>query len=189
MSVTDDTVGKRIKDLRKHFRLTQKKFADVIGISQGNLSEMEKDKFYPSVETVISIIKYFHVSADWLLLGSGPGPDPLYTTETIDKALKRAEELLKELPDIWKYYCSLPPSRKYDIAEKHLLMQYLNTPEEIKIIETISDPDLKRMINVLKEIMGSDNPNLRGWAIVQFENAFRKHCEEYDNKEEDIEDS
>ena len=180
MASSYKTIGKRINFLRKHLRLTQQKFADSIEISQGTLSEIEKDKYYPSVETVLSIVKYAHVSADWLLLGSGPGPDDLYTTETIDKTLKRVEELLSEAPEFLEYYRSLPPSRKWDIAEVHLLSQYLKKPEEMQKVAAISDPDLKRMIDILKELMESDNSNLRGWAIVQFENAFKEYCAAYD---------
>lgn len=180
MASSYKTIGKRINFLRKHLRLTQQKFADSIEISQGTLSEIEKDKYYPSVETVLSIVKYAHVSADWLLLGSGPGPDELYTAEAIDKALKRVEELLKESPDFWDYYCSLPPSRKYDIAETHMLSQYLKKPEEMKKVAAISDPDLKRMIDILKDLMEGENQNLRGWAIIQFENAFKEYCAAYD---------
>ena len=59
---------------------------------------------------------------------------------------------------------------------------------ETKKIEAISDPDLKRMINVLIYIMSNKQKHVRSWAIYQFENAFREHCEEYDNMEEDEED-
>lgn len=64
-----DTIGKRLKFLRTTLNLTQKKFAVSIGISQGNLSEMEKDKFSPSYDTLILIIKQYKVSADWILTG------------------------------------------------------------------------------------------------------------------------
>ena len=59
---------------------------------------------------------------------------------------------------------------------------------ETKKIEAISDPDLKRMINVLIYIMSSREKHLRSWAIYQFKNAFREHCAEYDNMEETDDD-
>ena len=49
-------------------------------------------------------------------------------------------------------------------------------------VEAIFDPDLKRMVDVLKELMESDNQNLRGWAIIQFENAFKQQCAAQDEK-------
>lgn len=64
-----DTIGKRLKLLRKNFNLTQKEFATSVGISQGNLSEMEKDKFSPSYDTLILITKQYKISVDWILTG------------------------------------------------------------------------------------------------------------------------
>lgn len=49
--------------------------------------------------------------------------------------------------------------------------------------ETISDPDLKRMIDILKELMESSDQNLRGWTIIQFENTFKQYCTAYDKKD------
>ncbi len=64
-----DSIGKRLKLLRKTHNLTQKEFATSIKISQGNLSEMEKDKISPSYDTLILITKKYEVSADWILTG------------------------------------------------------------------------------------------------------------------------
>jgi len=54
--------------------------------------------------------------------------------------------------------------------------------KDIQKIETIFDPDLKRMVDVLKCLMENDNQNLRGWAIIQFEEAFKQHCAAHDKK-------
>lgn len=51
-------------------------------------------------------------------------------------------------------------------------------------IEAVFDPDLKRMIDVLKSIMSSDNPHMRSWAIIQFEKAFADHCAALDEKKQ-----
>ena len=57
-----------------------------------------------------------------------------------------------------------------------------NSPQTQKI-EAVFDPDLKRMIDILKTIMESDNPHLRSWAIIQFENAFKEHCATVEKKQ------
>ena len=49
-------------------------------------------------------------------------------------------------------------------------------------VEAIFDPDLKRMIDILKELMESDKPHQRSWTILQFENAFKEHCAAHDEK-------
>lgn len=66
------TLGQRLKYLRKKERISQREFAKHAGISQGNLSDMENDKYLPSITTVISIIEYYGFAADWILFGIGP---------------------------------------------------------------------------------------------------------------------
>lgn len=66
------TLGQRLKYLRKKERISQREFAEHAGISQGNLSDMENDKYLPSITTVISIIEYYGFAADWILFGIGP---------------------------------------------------------------------------------------------------------------------
>lgn len=49
------TLGEKIKSIRKLNKLNQTDFSSTIGISQGTLSELEKDKYKPSLETVIAL--------------------------------------------------------------------------------------------------------------------------------------
>ncbi|SEO90486.1 Helix-turn-helix domain-containing protein [Amphibacillus marinus] len=64
-----DTIGDRFKDLRKRNNLKQIDFCMEVGISQGTLSDIEKGKNKPSIDTVISTSNKFHISTDWLLKG------------------------------------------------------------------------------------------------------------------------
>ncbi|MEN6412320.1 MAG: helix-turn-helix transcriptional regulator [Veillonellales bacterium] len=57
--------------------------------------------------------------------------------------------------------------------------------QEMQKVETIFDPDLKRMFGILKELMESGDQNLRGWAIIQFEEAFKKQCAAAEEKKQD----
>jgi transcriptional regulator with XRE-family HTH domain len=63
------SIGERIKHVRKSHQLNQVAFAQMIGISQGTLSELEKNKFNPSVDTMIQLHKQFIVDLNWLILG------------------------------------------------------------------------------------------------------------------------
>lgn len=45
-----------------------------------------------------------------------------------------------------------------------------------KKAEAEIDPDLKEMIDLLQELMHSDDADLRGWAKIQFKNAFKDYC-------------
>lgn len=64
------TIGERIRYLRQITNnLTQKKLADATGISRGNLSNYETDRFKPASDAIIAIATYFGVTTDWLLTG------------------------------------------------------------------------------------------------------------------------
>ncbi len=64
------SIGKRIKHIRKHImKMSQSDFSKAVGVSQGTLSDLEKDKGNPSVDTVISVSGYSGISTDWILLG------------------------------------------------------------------------------------------------------------------------
>ncbi|MCY9733585.1 helix-turn-helix domain-containing protein [Paenibacillus alvei] len=62
-------IGYRIKCIRKENNLNQSQFAKNIGISQGNLSEIEMGNSKPSAETLISIRNQYNVNLNWLLTG------------------------------------------------------------------------------------------------------------------------
>lgn len=65
------TIGERIKHIRTNImQMSQSDFAKAIGVSQGTLSDIEKNKGKPSVDTVISASRYSSISADWILTGN-----------------------------------------------------------------------------------------------------------------------
>lgn len=67
------TIGDRIRFLRQAIRkITQQELADATGISRGNLSSYEQDRFKPASDAIIAIASYLNVSTDWLLTGNGP---------------------------------------------------------------------------------------------------------------------
>ncbi len=54
-------LGQKIQILRKKRRLTQEKFAELIGIDPKNVSKIENGNNYPSSETLTSIAKALDV--------------------------------------------------------------------------------------------------------------------------------
>ncbi len=42
-------------------------------------------------------------------------------------------------------------------------------------ISTESDQDLKEMTTVLEQLLKNDNPDIRGWAKVQFKKTFKEY--------------
>lgn len=105
-----ESIGKRFKYLRKIMKMSQVKFAQAIGISQGTLSDIEKDKFKPSIETVISASGYFNISTDWLLKGTGPGPGEVPVRE------KRQVEMSPLEREILEKFRELDEEGKREVA-------------------------------------------------------------------------
>lgn len=62
-------IGKRIKELRDGEGLSQAKLAKKIGVSAGNVGEWELERTKPGAEALISLSRYFGVTADWILTG------------------------------------------------------------------------------------------------------------------------
>ena len=59
-------LGKKLKELRKSFNLTQEEFAKKIGVSRVNYTRYETGKVRPDYETVIKIADFYDISLDAL---------------------------------------------------------------------------------------------------------------------------
>lgn len=61
----------------------------------------------------------------------------------------------------------------------NISIDWLVTGEDIpqKKAEVITDPDLEFAIQLLTDLYQHPNPNMRGWAKVQFYNAFENEIE------------
>lgn len=62
--------GTRLHSLRKdQYDMTQEALAEDLNISLEHLSKLERGKRKPSIDLVVAIACYFHVSTDYLLTG------------------------------------------------------------------------------------------------------------------------
>lgn len=86
-----------------------------VGISQSTLSELEANKYLPSMDTVISISKAFNISTDWVLTG-----EDLKTNKQIPNLSKIHQALLELFNKL----------SKSDQDEIIALMFLKNTPDE-----------------------------------------------------------
>ena len=55
-------IGKRIKELRIHYGLTQQELADRLEITKGFISQLERNQNSPSVSTLLDIIQCLGVT-------------------------------------------------------------------------------------------------------------------------------
>lgn len=64
-----ETLGTRLKALRKSKKITQQQLADAIGVSKTSVIYWEKDDNLPKHESLMSLSKVLRVKSDYLLSG------------------------------------------------------------------------------------------------------------------------
>ena len=65
----------RIKNLRQSRELNQVQLAEKLGVKKQSISNWENDNIMPSVDMLIRIADFFHVSTDYLLGRDVQNPD------------------------------------------------------------------------------------------------------------------
>ena len=58
--------GKKLREVRKSKKLTQKELAEQIGIKRNTYSDWENGKTEPSFENIVKLADLLDVSLDWL---------------------------------------------------------------------------------------------------------------------------
>jgi transcriptional regulator with XRE-family HTH domain len=71
-AIAISTVGKRLKNWRKHSMLKLVELSKKIRVSQGSLSDLENDKSLPSATTLANLCMFSDINIYWLLTGRGP---------------------------------------------------------------------------------------------------------------------
>lgn len=116
------TVGQRIHMRRKELKLTMQAIFERENIKTGNLSELENDKYLPSVQTLISLARVLDCSIDWLLTGKEHTPSPqdslnFETLKTEQGLLCDGSPLSDEEADLVAMYRLLPDEGREDIFD------------------------------------------------------------------------
>ncbi|HHP8293155.1 TPA: LexA family protein [Acinetobacter baumannii] len=66
-----ETLGTRLKNLRKSKKLTQQQVADAIGVSKTSVIYWEKDENLPKYDSLMTLAQILGVTSDYLLSGKG----------------------------------------------------------------------------------------------------------------------
>jgi transcriptional regulator with XRE-family HTH domain len=69
-----------LKNIRNKFNKKQCDLAEFLGLSQGNISDMENGRYEPDIYKIIKLAEYFGITTDELL-GRGTAARPLLTEE------------------------------------------------------------------------------------------------------------
>jgi transcriptional regulator with XRE-family HTH domain len=59
--------NKRLRKLRLEREIMAKTLAELLGITYRNYQRYERGELEPNVDAIISICKFYQISADWLL--------------------------------------------------------------------------------------------------------------------------
>lgn len=115
--------GERFKALRKEKGLKQQELCDdfykVSGrkLSKSSISQYEKNKRKPEINTLMDLADYFEVTVDYLLLGTYRDRFFAHNSSIHDYILYLSELFFKN-PDI--------PQREKDIVFKEICMLYFD---------------------------------------------------------------
>lgn len=102
-----ETLGNRIKQLRKEKQLTQPQLADALNVSKSVISFWENDINEPKASYMVSLAMFFKVSTDYLL-----------GIETEDgRIIIQEPELLNDEKNLLTNYRKLPTDLKESAQE------------------------------------------------------------------------
>ena len=120
---TADGVDRRFKELRKHFGLTQTKFAEPLKCSQMDVSQIELGNFRRLAEIAPKVCDHYNVRQEWLMKGEGEifkQKEEVSDQRSILFELKEIRILLRELIDLEEKHCLPIVSESKDVGKTKL---------------------------------------------------------------------
>lgn len=66
---TYEPLGKRLKEVRKHHKLTQPQVSELFSISRSSYQNYERDERDMPISLVKSFIRHFRLNSEWFLFG------------------------------------------------------------------------------------------------------------------------
>lgn len=94
-------INSNIKELRQTNNLTQEEFSEKIGLSIQGLSNIERNRYQPTAETIDKICKAFNILPAELLLSKETGSDELLSNIIVllkqcpNRKLKKIYEIIR----------------------------------------------------------------------------------------------
>lgn len=117
MKVTDVIISERIFKILEEKNMTQKFFADQVGIANSTVSEWKKKKTNPSADKIMDICRVLDITPEQLLTGEG--------IDEHDKNITQTEKMLIE------------DYRYMKQAQKKRLLAYVETLKKLEKLENI----------------------------------------------------
>ena len=99
-----ETIGERIKIVRKEKGLTQQIFADKLGLKRNTIGSYEIDAGLPSDRTISDICREFGVNEVWLRTGDG---EPFQQESREEQIMRFAAQTVKGSDEFRKAFVSM----------------------------------------------------------------------------------
>lgn len=167
-------IGVRIHKLRKGRKLTQKEFAERLGVDPSYISKIERDAATPSRQLIKAICKEFGVQEVWILEGVS--------------ALGQVGGISADEIEPWeihrKEFSALPLRNQFSVLERMLLVIFFKVRDLIFAKDALELPDesvladKEKLINLLDQIKGGLSYLFKS---LELEKARRDHSLEGDS--------
>jgi transcriptional regulator with XRE-family HTH domain len=92
-------IGQRIREERKKLNLTREELAEILGLSDYYVGQLERGERQMSLPVLIRIVSCLHVSLDYLIFGKYHNADPAVKEnqdDYIHAGMEELNELLKK---------------------------------------------------------------------------------------------
>ncbi|WP_104372022.1 helix-turn-helix domain-containing protein [Desulfocucumis palustris] len=115
IEIDNKAVGQRIREEREKFRLSREEFAEILGLSDYYIGQLERGERQMSLPVLVKIVNCLHISLDYLIFGktSGGVYDSNKDTELnnlLNKCSPGELEIVKKLINtILPYLCKNQP--------------------------------------------------------------------------------
>lgn len=132
------TLQDRLKYLRKKKGLSQRKLAEEIKVSAGNVGDWERGRSKPSMTAITLLSNFFDIDPQWLLTGKGTHPD-----EDKSEAKKIIENIELETNN---------DGTKMKKRDREKLKRIMEEAETFMLSaeEELSDDDIDTIISVMR---------------------------------------
>lgn len=100
MNVDYEKIGKRIQSARKSKNLTQEYLAEKMGVSSNYISNIERSRSKPSIDTLVDICNVLEVTADYVLLDSVYASKEMMVDEIAEKLKKCSDKNIRIISSI-----------------------------------------------------------------------------------------
>ncbi len=132
-------INQRIKTIRQSANLTQRKFADMLGLKNGAISKIEKDGSTVTEQNRQLICNKFGISRRWLENGEGTMYDEIQNYKNVFQLLREEYGMTDVEEKILQSYFEIDKERRYVVTDfiKSIANKISITPDANKRLAQI----------------------------------------------------